>query len=504
MNAPVVETTGGRVEGVSLGGAHAFLGVPYGASPAGANRFKPSVPVAPWGGVRAAAEPGPLALQSRTGPGTRPDNPAPMDEDCLSLNVWTASLTGAKPVLVWFHGGGFSAGQAITPYSHGAALASRGDVVVVSVTHRLALLGFLNLEELGGDDYAGSGNASLLDLQLALEWVRDNISRFGGDPNAVTIHGHSGGGGKVAALASMPGARGLFRAAVVHGGPPFGFKDHATATRTAEEALSLLGVRADRLDALQDIPVGHLMHVQEQLAGTGGPGPNGMRFAPAVGTPVLPADPYQAFAAGAAKDISFMTGTARDEARAAIHAFPHYLDDPDLSVSQLVDRLRPGLDHQDDAEVLVERYRDVDPQASNTQIFFNVLSDQFTIRTRRLAQMKRLGDGQDSWVYLCSVNQGTPYGAYHGVEMPLFFNNATPTTPGAAAASELSAELVRFASGDMAASDAWHPSGGDISRIYEIDDTGGRTVPDPLANRLSAWDGIIVTPRTDPWTTLWL
>src|SRR5690606_31298875 len=151
---------------------------------------------------------------------------------------------------VWFHGGGFSAGQAVKAHNHGHSLASRGDVVIVSVTHRLALLGFLNLEDIGGDEYAGSGNASSLDLQLALEWVRDNIERFGGDPDAVTIHGHSGGGGKVAALASMPGARGLFRSAIVHGGPPFGFKDHAIATDSAERALALLGISPGSLSAL--------------------------------------------------------------------------------------------------------------------------------------------------------------------------------------------------------------------------------------------------------------
>jgi para-nitrobenzyl esterase len=223
---PVVETATGKIRGSVAGGIHAFKGIPYGASTAGANRFRPPQPVAAWSSVRDV-----LAYQSKA-----PQSPAqvkrraemdnilgpvdgsPESEDCLTLNIWTRGIAGKRPVMVWLHGGAFAYGSGNRAVTDGANLARRGDVVVVSVNHRLNICGYLHLEDVAGERFAGSGNAGSLDMVRALEWVRDNIAAFGGDPGCVTIFGESGGGGKVSALLVMPGAKGLFHRAVIQSG----------------------------------------------------------------------------------------------------------------------------------------------------------------------------------------------------------------------------------------------------------------------------------------------
>src|SRR5579862_959325 len=224
----VVETTAGKVRGVLADGAYGFMGVPYGASTAGANRFMPPQKPAPWAGVREAPKTRVIAPQ--TNPKVPPPPPgsifsiiresnADESEDCLNVCVWTPRIDDAKrPVMVWLHGGGYSSGSGSNPTYYGGKLAARGDVVVVNVTHRLNVLGFTYLGELAGAPFAASGNAGVLDMLAALQWVRDNIERFGGDPGKVTIFGESGGGGKVASLLAMPAAKGLFHRAIMESG----------------------------------------------------------------------------------------------------------------------------------------------------------------------------------------------------------------------------------------------------------------------------------------------
>ncbi|OLT05204.1 hypothetical protein BJF90_19980 [Pseudonocardia sp. CNS-004] len=322
-DSTIADTTRGKVEGTAEHGVHRFLGIPYAAPVSGRGRFLPPTPATPWTGVRQAVAPGPVAPQFSV-----PGRPALAEpgEDCLVLNVWTPALTGNRPVLVWIHGGGFIAGTGYAPHTAGAALASGEDVVVVSLNHRLGLLGFLHLAELGGADWGFEANPSLLDLVAALEWVRDNIAGFGGDPSSVTIFGHSGGGGKVTSLLTSPAARDLFHRAVVLGGPPFGLKDTGRATLVAERALRMLDM--DRADptALQDLPLERLLEVQGRLGVGRGPTENGMLFAPVVGTPSVPAYPAEALAAGVGADIPLLTGTALDEARFMLAGHPRWLD----------------------------------------------------------------------------------------------------------------------------------------------------------------------------------
>src|SRR5579863_2762130 len=200
---PLAQTTAGKIRGIVQGKIKAFKGIPYGASTEGAGRFMPPSKPQPWTGVRDALEPGPASPQTPSmliheSMAQQPKNDGAGSEDCLHLNVWTSGLgTGKRPVMVWFHGGGYSAGSANWNMYNGANLAAKQDVVVVTVNHRLNVFGYLYLAELGGDKYAQSSNVGMLDCIAALEWVRDNISAFGGDPANVTIFGQSGGGGKV-------------------------------------------------------------------------------------------------------------------------------------------------------------------------------------------------------------------------------------------------------------------------------------------------------------------
>ena len=199
-----VETTAGRVRGAMRAGVHVFKGVRYGAPTGGRNRFMPPMAPAPWAGVRDALAYGAAAPQSRSHPVT--------SEDCLFLNVWTRGLGdgGRRPVMVWLHGGGFRAGSGSSATYDGVNLCNRGDVVVVTINHRLNIFGSAYLAELAGDDFAASGCTGMLDIVAALEWVRDNIEAFGGDPDRVTVFGESGGGRKVSTLLAMPDAKGLF------------------------------------------------------------------------------------------------------------------------------------------------------------------------------------------------------------------------------------------------------------------------------------------------------
>src|SRR4029077_17406481 len=198
----VADTTAGRVRGVEVDGIKIFKGIPYGANTTGKNRFMPPAPVAKWTGVRDALEYGPSAPQTEPGARRNASDLAvagaglPQEsEDCLVLNVWTPALDDGRkrPVMVWCHGGGFSSGSGSSPITAGLNLARRGDVVVVTINHRLNVLGFTYLGEPGGPEYSASGDVGMLDIVRALEWVRDNITRFGGDPGTVTVFGQSGG-----------------------------------------------------------------------------------------------------------------------------------------------------------------------------------------------------------------------------------------------------------------------------------------------------------------------
>src|SRR4051812_22617789 len=268
----IVTTNAGQIRGLLIDRVQAFKGVPYGASTAGTRRFLPPAAAAPWTGVRETFAFGPRSPQAIASfvPEWQPlTGTEPMSEDCLHLNVWTPGTTaGAKrPVMVWLHGGGYTGGSpAALPYD-GANLARRHDVVVVSITHRLNVLGFIHLAEIGGERFADASNAGQKDIIAGLEWVRDNIDRFGGDKKNVTIFGQSGGAGKVSTLLGMPAARGLFHRAIAQSGSAVTGMRADVATQNAEALMSRLGLNATQAGELQTRPVDQVIAAMQPPGG---------------------------------------------------------------------------------------------------------------------------------------------------------------------------------------------------------------------------------------------
>src|ERR1700729_733503 len=252
---PVANTTSGKIRGVvQENKVNAFRGIPYGAPTGGTNRFMPPVKPEAWTSVKDTVEWGPEAPQ---GPHTEiPEVAATIpkltvSEDCLHLNVWTNGLDARKrPVMVWLHGGGFTSGNGSYTMYDGANMAHKHDVVTVTVNHRLNSFGFLYLADIGGAKYANASNVGMMDIVAALEWVRDNIAAFGGDPANVTIFGQSGGGGKVSALMAMPPAHGLFHKAIIQSGADVRGVSVEAANKSVELFLSKLNLKPDQIDQL--------------------------------------------------------------------------------------------------------------------------------------------------------------------------------------------------------------------------------------------------------------
>ena len=400
--SPVVETTAGKVRGVTIDGVQTFKGIHYGESTAGAMRFLAPKAAKPWTGVREANEYGPPAPQditarppadnsvqaaitgSTTGAGHFLLGPGTMSEDCLVLNVWTPNLRPGikKPVMFWLHGGGFSAGSDGRSWFDGTNLARKHDVVVVGINHRLNIFGYLYLAELGGAKYADSGNAGMLDTVLALQWVRDNVASFGGDPGNVTIFGQSGGGAKVSLLMAMPSAKGLFHKAIVESGSALRATPAATGTATARRILDHMGLKENQVDRLQELPMDALLKAVREVSASGP-----LPLSPVVDGRVLPTNPFDPTAPKISADIPMVIGTNYTETTFLIGS-----RDPStfsLNDASLRTRLKT-LYKLGDPEVaaLIKTYREDQPDASPSLLFFTITSDR-QMRMNAITQAER-------------------------------------------------------------------------------------------------------------------
>ncbi|HWD39288.1 MAG TPA: carboxylesterase family protein [Fimbriimonas sp.] len=308
-----VETANGKIRGGQSRGALAFKGIPYAGSVSGANRFKPAPPLQSWTGVKNCLS---LGLPAPQAPNTvyGQNEPHP-GEECLVLNVWTPAIDGKKrPVLFYNHGGGFRTGSAGSTAQDGGQLAANHDVVVVASNHRLGIMGYLNLEELGGEAFEGSGNAGMSDIVGALKWVHQNIEAFGGDPHNVTIFGESGGGAKTASLMAMPSAKGLFHKAGIMSGPMLRAGEKSHATEVARAVIAALGIRSDELLKLADVPLDQFLALQDGKGPDGKPVDLHGGFGPILDGKVVSQHPFDPAPAPYVADIPLLIGNNRDEA----------------------------------------------------------------------------------------------------------------------------------------------------------------------------------------------
>src|SRR5579862_1266437 len=328
----VVKTASGPVQGEAEKGTLVFRGIRYGVPPVGPLRFRPPVPPTPWTEVRRALDFAPACPQLVDIDPTENNNSV-MSEDCLALNIWTPRVDAKKrPVMVWIHGGGFISGSARNTWYDGATLAGQGDVVVVTLQYRLGAWGFLELSEVGGQEYAGSGNLGLLDQVAALKWVKQNIAVFGGDPHNVTLFGQSAGGGSAGSLMTAPAARGLFHKVILESGTPKEVSEKARAIEVSEAYMKIAGVSS--IQGLQKLSMTQMRDAQRKLFET----PFGYSaFRPIVEGVMLKERPMQAIAAGNAAYVPLLVGTNLDEIRfwSAVYDLPVDHKPPALLEKQL-------------------------------------------------------------------------------------------------------------------------------------------------------------------------
>jgi len=449
----IVETSTGKVRGTVVDGVKIFKGIPYGATTAGKNRFMPPAKPAPWTGVRDALSYGPSAPQVST-TGRPPAGSTEESEDCLVLNVFTPDLTGGKnrPVMVWLHGGGFATGSGSGPIIEGANLARTGDVVVVSINHRLNVFGFTYLGEQAGSDFALSGGAGILDIVAALEWVRDNIGHFGGDPNLVTIFGQSGGGRKVATLMSMPGAKGLYHRAIIESGAILKLTTPEDAIHTTELLLSELGLKAGQARELQTVPVARLLAANDAVYKKMALREPGMvANSPMVDGRALPSHPFDPSAPALSASIPLLIGWAHTEETLYDRPTPEKLNLDEAGLKQRAAKQLGG-----DPDRVIAAFRKAHPDATPWDLYILIATEHPRgAYARELAKRKAVQAGAP--VFLYRFDWETPEGgghmrSPHTIEIQFVFNNIKIAGPliskmpeAYALADKVSAAWVAFA-----------------------------------------------------------
>jgi para-nitrobenzyl esterase len=392
----VVQTKSGTLQGSFEKGLYVFKGVPYAAPPIGERRWLPPIPVHPWQGIRPALNFGSVApqLQSRLEqilPG--PEEAEPQSEDCLFLNIWTPGTDKARrPVMVWIHGGGFSMGSGSHLNYRGGPLVSRGNIVLVTINYRLGVLGFINLNEITNGKIAATGNEGLLDQVAALEWVRDNIAEFGGDPTNVTIFGESAGGMSVGCLMNLPKAQGLFQKAIIESAVGEMAVPLEKAVNTAGIFLDVVNMKPGNAESLKTLSTQQILNAQQELMVR-----TGMGIAPAIPVAdgkVMPIMPLDSFKAGRAARVPMIMGSNLDEQRlfAAVAPGPKEIDESSL-VQRVSNMVPAGF-----VEKVIAVYREGRTRRGETATPFAIWSAIDTDMRFRMVALRGV-EGQ------CRINQ---------------------------------------------------------------------------------------------------
>lgn len=413
----IVQTKYGKVEGLEKDGVQIWRGVPFAKPPVGELRFMPPQPPEAWEGVRDATKFAPFAPQLAGGMDRILGRGAPpSDEDCLYLNIWSPAADNAnRPVLFWIHGGAFVTGSGATPWYDGRSFASQGDVVVVTINYRLGVLGFLHLAEFG-EEYATSGNNGILDQITALEWVRDNIAAFGGDPNNVTIFGESAGAMSVGTLLATPLAKGLFHKAILQSGAAHNVRSAEHATKAARNVLDTLEFNGT-IDELKSVPVEKLLEAASKATISF---PNARLFQPVIDGNVLPKAPHKLIAEGSAANVPVLIGTTLDE----MNLFT-MLDPTWTKLDEAGIKARCAWMVGEETFAKVSGYYADQPAASPLQKWTSMLTDKtFWIPSVRLSEAQIAH--APVWMY--RFDWASPVfdgklGSCHALEIPFVWNN---------------------------------------------------------------------------------
>jgi para-nitrobenzyl esterase len=498
---PIVATTYGKIRGTQEDSVYVFRGIQYGASTAGDRRFKPPVPPDAWTGVRDATRDALLCPQELPSidplqtTGYQPNSKVAAEdvsEDCLYLRVTTGTLdpSAKRPVMVWIHGGGFLVGSGMYAVNDGTRLVADGNVVQVAINHRLNLFGFLQLDHLLGPEYAGSGNAGMLDIVLALQWIRDNIAQFGGDPDNVTLFGQSGGGAKISTLMAMPAAQGLYHKVIIQSGSAY------PTQRTLEEARNdtqrvLAHFNLDEAQArtLLTMPLEELRTEFRRMQ---------INMRPVVDGNALPRHPWYPDAPAISANVPIIIGVTETEGTRFVPAGDFALDEASMKA-----RLRQQLG--DHTERVVAEYRKLYPEESPTDLYFLIHTDARDLRWMMDQINLRLEQEGSAPVYAYQFQWHTPvdggkWRSPHGVEIPFIFNTlrTAPSMVGEhdaakqALADDISRRWIAFAhTGDPNADGLprWDPYTTDRRRVL-LFNAGSEPTEGFFDERLAIYEGV--------------
>jgi para-nitrobenzyl esterase len=498
---PEVRIDQGTLSGVRAGAAYTFKGIPYAAPPVGPLRFRAPRPAAGWDGVRDASGFGPIAPQPTIEiSGTQA---APQSEDCLSLNVYTPELGGAGlPVMVWIHGGAYYVGSSADPLYDGAGLAERAQAVVVTLNYRLGALGYLDFTSFQTADEPFDSNLGQRDQLTALEWVRDNIAAFGGDPEKVVVFGESAGAGAVTTMLATPSARGLFRGAIAESSPVGSVYSRATAADYARRFLDLVGVDPSDIARLRELPVQALTDACNHLVQTNPvDAPGRIPVAPVVDGELVPEYPLDAFAAGRCLRVPLIIGSNRDEAALFKLMKSPILPTTAASIAQMiVDIGSPR------ALNLPRAYPGYPARSAALKISTDAAFRMPTIWTGAM-----YGAHAPTWVY--QFDYAPPLlkvagiGAMHGGELPFVWGNLPPEMPKVPLGGSRESALVlarmqsrwsRFAhelDPNPPGADPLWPAYDTEDRKTLVIDRVDRVVTDPGSRQRQAWGDVPISFR---------
>jgi para-nitrobenzyl esterase len=438
FESPIVKTSAGRVEGVYEAGLAVFKGLPYAAPPVKELRWRSPQPVQPWTGIRQALHFGPSA----------PQNPSqaacfkefvvegPQNEDCLYLNIWTPGLEGQnRPVMVWIHGGVFTMGSGSQDVFDGARLAASEGLVLVTLNYRLGLLGFLNLTSLTGGYIPACGNEGLQDQIAALQWLKENIAAFGGDPENITLFGESAGGASIECLLTMPAARGLFHQAIMQSNI-HQFIALPEAVETSLRIIQELGLQPSKTNAWLNLPVEHILSVQNRL-NSGGKNRR-IQIGPVIDGLDLPWHPLQAFRQGFDPGIPVIIGSNREETRLFQALHPGQTID-DSQLWREVQKLLPGQDPQSAISAYRIRLSGAGLDASPARLLVALQTDlNFRLPALELIEARCQHHPR---TYAYQFNWQSPaleglLGACHAMEIGFIFGNYDESFGGTGVAAE--------------------------------------------------------------------